>query len=123
MILLTVSVIVLACFIVLYKAGLSDGCDVAGLVGGLLTGVFLFLLVISIPITRAEGHEKLARLKAFRESVQRARADKSLSEIERAAILSQIVNWNEWLASERYWKGGMWDLWHVDEVLTTEDLK
>lgn len=109
--------------IVLFKSRISEVWDAVGAVGALLTGVWFVCLLISLSISRADGHEKLARLKAFRESVQRARADKSLSEIERAAILSQVVNWNEWLASERYWKGGLWDLWHLDEVLTTEDLK
>lgn len=97
--------------------------ELVGMIGSILSACVLCFLLVSLPIARGSGRDRLVRLKAFRESVQRARENKNLSDIERASILTQISDWNEWLASERYWNGGMWDYWHVDEVETTEELR
>lgn len=110
-------------FVLAKKSDDSSGWEFVGMSISGLGGVLLFCFLISLPISRMDGRDNLIRIEAFRESVRRARNDKSLSDIERAALLTQIAHWNEWLAAERYWNVGMWDWWHVDEVMTTEDLK
>lgn len=94
-----------------------------GVIGFVVVVCLLCFLLAAIPISRGSGRDQLVRLQAFRESVKRAREDKNISDIERASILTKIVEWNEWLASERYWNAGIWDYWHVDEVESTEELK
>lgn len=91
---------------------------------GLCISGFLFIgMLMGIPISRNSERESLERLKAFQDTIFRARQDKALSEMERAAILAKIADWNEWLASRKYWDKGQWDYWHVDEVSTTEPLE
>lgn len=87
------------------------------------SGVVFISLLVGIPISRFNERENFARLQAFKDTVYRARQNKSLSEIERSAILTQIASWNEWLASRKYWNQDQWDYWHIDEVSTTEPLE
>lgn len=97
--------------------------EIVGIILTVCAGVTLLGLAISIPIERASDRDYLVRLKAFSETVRRSRASGKFSEIERAAILKDIADWNNWLASEKYWNQGTFDWWHLDEVMTLEPIE
>lgn len=100
-----------------------SGWEIVGVIITAVGGMLLLFCAISLPISRAQGHESVIRFQAFKDSVGRARNNNNLSDIERAAILKEIADWNEWLAAEKYWNVGVWDWWHVDEVMGLDDLQ
>jgi len=104
----------IAAGIVIRRANGNSGWHLAATILGALGVTALFVAAVSIPVARADSRDHLIRLEAFRTTVQVARADKSLSEVERAAILNAITVWNSWLASENYWYNSQWAWWNLD---------
>lgn len=100
--------------IAMRRVNSSSGWHLAATLIGALSFVALVGLSISIPVVRADARDRLIRLEAFRTTIRTARTDKSLSEMERAAILKTIADWNCWLASENYWNHSQWAWWNLD---------
>lgn len=104
----------IAAGIVMCKASSDSGWHLAATLGGAMGAIGLLGACISIPVSRAVARGQLVRMEAFRTTVRAARADKSLSEVERAAILKSITDWNSWLAAENYWHDSQWAWWNLD---------
>lgn len=66
----------------------SERWGTVGVVGSVLCGVVLFVVAISLPICWSEQQDRIVKFKAFSETIWAARANKNLSEMERAAILT-----------------------------------
>jgi hypothetical protein len=91
-----------------------------------VTGVISFLialfLLIGIPIRRYDVRHDIARLEAFRETVNNSR-HRDLKDIERFAFLKEVAAWNEKLAGCKFDNQNDWDLWIPDEIENVEPIK
>jgi hypothetical protein len=65
--------------------------------------VFLFMMLVALPLSRLKTKANIFELKAFEQTVQSARANE-LTELERAALTQKIAEWNQWIAKEQYFK-------------------
>ena len=85
--------------------------------------VGVLIPAISLPIDRMQAYERIEKRKAFIQTLQHARASHLFSEGERMAILQKITEWNEWLASEKYWRTTSWRWWHLSEIDSLEAIE
>jgi len=92
---------------------------------GILTigigGIILFFAVLCWPISYFSTKAELVQFEQARTTLNESRI--TLSEIERAAMVSQMVKKNEWLAGQRYWNRTIFDWYIPDAVGTTPMLK
>lgn len=105
------------------RINFESGWWITSAIGAVLFGIALISVPVSVAVARAEGYDKIEQFKSFKQTVLHARETKTLSEVERAAILTNIASWNQWLASEKYWSRGMFSWWHVWEVTFLDPLE
>lgn len=83
---------------------------------GLWFIINLFLLIAEPINTRVQIKE----FESTRLTIQQQR-DNNVSEIERAALIKEIIDHNQWLAREQYWAKSLWLNWYYDKAIL--DLK
>jgi predicted membrane protein len=100
---LIIAVILLAIGIWLNKkySYSSSGLDVVGMLLILVSSTTILVFIIGLPMSRYEYQGKLRAYTAFKETVINAR-NNDISDIERAAILTEITKWNEWIVKSKY---------------------
>jgi predicted membrane protein len=99
--LIIIPLIICIAFILL-AVFVQDHYDIWATVLATLFGViaiFIFLFAVVKPL---EIKEEIKQFKAFEHTLINARENSTLSAVERAAILSKIAEWNEWLADVQY---------------------
>ncbi len=93
-------------------------------VGGLVTvasGVFLLIVGVSILSDRYTFRVKVAERDAFIATI--ATRKDTFTEMERAALLIRVAEWNQWLACTQY-ENKTWGDWSIpDEVDHMEPIK
>lgn len=82
----------------------------------------LFIGLLGLLLNPIEYRAKASQLQAFKETVEFSRTS-NVSELERAAILSKIGEWNEWLAETKYYNESIFGLWIPDEVAQIEPIR
>jgi uncharacterized membrane protein len=105
-------------------------CDAIGETNGVTAGFFLMIMpAIAIIImsvifigARVDVATTACQIEATRETIAESRKGE-VGELERAAVLSKMIEYNAWLADKRYWNSGTWDYWIPDSVMTIEPLK
>lgn len=94
------------------------------MIGTMIAGTILvIMLLMLVPMLRVGERNDIIKFTSFKETVRAARANPHLSEIERAALLTKIAEFNGWLAMEKYWVNTQWSLWHLDEVKDLQPLE
>lgn len=88
---------------------------------GVIGGVFLFILLIAIPINRLEIKAKIQHFNAVQATIDTARAGGR--EIESAALVFKIVDCNTWLARQQYWKNHYFGIYYPGEIMELQPLK
>ena len=96
--------------------------ELAGELLMIVAGILLLISLIILPINRQSCFADIAKIKAFQETVSASRME-NLSEIERAAILSKIAEWNEWIAETKYYNNTIWDIFIPDEAANLQPIK
>lgn len=104
-------------FFIIRNGGGGEGWAVilpvsAALVGG----VALLSMAIAIPVCHATQRTSILQFRAFRESLSKARENPKLSDMEKATLLSGIITWNQWLATEKYWLHTQWFIFSLSEI-------
>jgi hypothetical protein len=85
--------------------------------------LFTFALV-SIPLNRRTNREYMVQYYATQDTLSVARAKPVTSDIERAAILQEIITINQQLAEVRYNNKSLWWDWYiVDELAALPPLE
>ena len=79
-------------------------------------GILVFCVsLITLLIVPLSYKGQVKKFEAFKQTISTARIE-DISEIERAAILSKVAEWNEWVAETKYYNGTLFDLWIPDEA-------
>lgn len=99
MLLITLFVLILL-GVVLIKSD-NDNLEILGYVCAILCSIVLFTALAAIPLNRNDFYCDKARLEAFKQTVTLSRKS-NLSDIERAAVLQKIAEWNEIIAATKY---------------------
>jgi hypothetical protein len=84
-----------------------------------LTGIAVFLLSITIPLYHAEVYYQLAKRPALQQSFDTLRTHP----FGPAYAGGEIVKWNAWLASAKYWRNTQWATWWPSEIDTVQPIE
>ena len=98
----------------------SDRVFAAMLVlGGLLVVIFFVL-----GVNRLEENGKIQEFLAVKATVEAARRDENISELELAALQQKVVEANKWLASAQYYRKLFWtSIFYPPSVLELEPIR
>ena len=121
MIVLLVLVATLAIGFFIHKRS-KDEFEFPGVLLMAIGGLLLVIYLIILPLNRQDCFAKIVKIEAFQETVSTSRMG-NLSEIERAAILSKIAEWNEWIAETKYYNNTIWDIFIPDEAANLQPIK
>jgi hypothetical protein len=96
------------------------------LFGGILLSlctIAFFLAALIIPSERYKTRVSMVEYEAFKQTVNQSRS-KEISEIERAAITTEISQWNQWISATKY-KNNTWFFdWTIpDDVMDLQPFK
>ena len=91
------------------------------------TGVIILtILGVAAFIFISMHYQSKKEVKEFisvRETLERSRTDRGEDWIERAAMITIIAEKNAWLAKEKWFNSGFWEITVPDEVENLEPLK
>ncbi len=76
------------------------GAEVSGAIMSLFTLIFLLIHMISIGLSSYNYHVMVKKRDAFELTLKEAR--ESGNELEAAAIVKEVAEWNVWLANQQY---------------------
>jgi len=100
--------------------GESDKVFAAVLVLGGLLAVIFFVLGVN----RLEENGKIQEFLAIKATVEAARQNEDVSELELAALQQKVVEANKWLASAQYYRKLFWtSIFYPPSVLELEPLR
>ena len=117
-----ISFFVLSLAFWLLVRGSYDGEPFGCLVFVLATLCLLLSLVV-IPVNRANEVGNIQQVKALQITIDESRRD-GISEFERAAMQTEIIKANAWIAKSQYWSQNKWvSVYYVREVLELEFVK
>ncbi len=81
--------------------------------------IVLLLILMTIPINRADVRTQLAQRDALQQSYTELRENP----LEMATVGKDIAKWNAWLARAKYWNGTQWSWWWPDDVNQTKPIR
>ena len=87
-----------------------------------ISGIGLFILLITLPINRLELNAEIVRYESFKQTIEKSREKGKVTEFERAAIQKDIVEWNQEIAEWKFYNQ-YWDLWIPDEFINLEPIE
>ena len=93
---------------------------------GVIMTIF-FGIVTTIGITtlfacRYQTKASIVKFESFRETLEKQRADNP-NLLERATIAKEIIDHNGWLAEEKFYNNGPFDIWIHDDIKNVEPIK
>lgn len=103
------------------NASYSSDWDILGIMGVFIFGTLLVVGLIILPINYYSGLAEIERYHALKNSIEESRKD-NMSEVERAALVNKIAEYNADIASTRYWNNTVFDIFIPDELAELEDL-
>lgn len=86
-------------------------------------GFGLAVALITLPVINSSVKSEIREYYAIQSTVEVARNSESISDIERAALTTKIIEANQWVVTQQYWNGTIFDIWIPDEVMELELLK
>lgn len=100
----------------------KDEWEMGWAITSIITGMVLFVALIMLPISYYNDMSKIKQYNSAEATIQEART-KNISDIERAALTTKIIDENQWLANEQYWNKTIFDLYIPNEVMKLQPLK
>ena len=95
--------------------------EIIGVLSIILASLGLFIMLVGIPTSRIGVNSNIRQFKKFDETLKTARFE-TTNDYEKATILKDIADWNEWLAHEKY-MNELFDIWIPDEIELLNDIK
>ena len=100
--------------------GMSSG--VVGLLVGL--GILLAAVLLSLGLCRLTVNGEVREFVALQSTVETARQNEHISELELAALQQKIIEANKWLASTQYFRRLFWtNIFYPPVVLELEPIR
>lgn len=93
--------------------------DEIAMFGMSLSALALFVLLLTMPVYRADVHNRLAQ----RDALQQSYSELRTNPLEMVTVGKEIAEWNAWLASAKYWNDTQWRWWWPDDVQQTKPIR
>jgi hypothetical protein len=117
MIIFIVAVLFFICVLAWTQTSENSDLGLFSRIATAITGIMFFTALLAWPLEYYDTISRIKQYEAFRDTVSEARQSTTLSEYERAAILTKITAWNEEIADARYWNDTIFDCYIPDEFV------
>lgn len=87
-----------------------------------MSSMILIISLIILPLNYYGTKSEIVQYYITKATIDQAR-EQSISDIERAALTTKIVEINQWLAGVKYWNETIFDIYIPDEIMGLEPLK
>lgn len=87
-----------------------------------ITGIVSICMWIGIPVCRNESARNIQALEATRQTVNKSRKTE-IDPLERATLTREVIEWNAWLAKEKFDNTHLWDAYVVDEIMEVQPIE
>jgi hypothetical protein len=104
------------------KLGTTYDYEGFGVGIAVLSGVVLFVALLFLPANYFREVSNINDYYAVKSTIEESRKN-DISEIERAALTTKIIETNEWLANVQYWNKTIFDIYVPNEVMNLKPLK
>ena len=101
---------------------MRDFLEVTGITLIIVLVIALVVALVTIPLNMASYRTSIVKYYAFKQSLEVARQGE-MSELERATILNQIIEWNASIETAKYWRGTIFKIFVSKEFAELELLK
>ena len=115
-----ISLVVLTLIFTLISREFDDSEIAFNLAG--LFGVILIAALVFWPISYYSSKAEVDRYYALERSLEESRSG-NVSDVERAAVTNEIIDYNKDLASVRYWNKSIFDIYIYDGLAELPYLK
>ncbi|WP_368900777.1 hypothetical protein [Oceanobacillus oncorhynchi] len=112
---------VIGLIIIRYSSYISNW-DTVGFFITMISGVLLAISLIVLPLNYYGTKAEVDRYNALQETIENSRSG-DMSDIERAALTSEIADYNKDLASIKYWNNTIFDIYIYDGLAELEFLE
>lgn len=107
--------------IALIWARASDFYDVFSFFLLLISGTYLTVALISLPIHYSLTKGEIVKFHSVETTLKTARENRN--ELEKAAIMNEVIRSNKWLMGVQYWNETLFDIWIPDEVMQLKPIR
>lgn len=87
-----------------------------------VTGLTILLMTIALMANNCSVSNDVNQLLIVKQEIEKARSNPNM-EAERVAFLPKVIEYNQQVASYKYWNNTQWDLWIPDELADLEPIK
>ena len=108
--------------VVILKAEEYDTLHLVGVIVSIVSGAILLVALIILPIQYHSTKAEVDRYYALKDTIEKAR-EEGASEIERAALIQEIAEYNKDLASVKYWNVTTFGIYYYDGLAELEYLE
>jgi len=93
-----------------------------GLLISVISGFIILMAFIFTPINYYSTISGINQYNSMKNTIEITR-NQNISEIERAALTTKIIETNQWLIDVQYWNNTIFDYCIPDEIMQLEPLK
>lgn len=120
--LITLTLLTIGSLLGLRKSNMSDWKEIFFFFSTGIFGISLFTSLIILVINHAEAGAQLAHYHELVTTIEESR-NNNTSEIERAAIMTEIIETNTYIAEQGYWNNTIFDIFIPDEIAELKPIK
>lgn len=95
---------------------------VAGSCISILSSIALFVLLVMLQVVHAETKSLIVEHKTLTYILENTNKE-SLSDLERAKIIEEVLETNIAIRKKQYWNGTIWDIYIPDKIMELEMIK
>ncbi len=99
-----------------------NGWEVSGFLISIISGVALVIALIVLPVNFNSIKSDINQYNIIKQTILESRTE-NISDIERAALTTKIIETNQWLVNTQYWNETIFDIYIPDEIMKLKPLK
>lgn len=93
-----------------------------GLIVTVFLGLIFIIMLVSIPANHYTGKAEVERYNVLKDTISKSREGR-MSELERASLTKEIIDYNKDLAGVKYWNNSLLDIFIYDGLAELDYLE
>lgn len=109
--------------ILLKRVSYLSDWDTVLFISSLVFGAIFTLALIALPFSYYSSKAEVERYYILKETIEQSHSNHQISDLERAALTTQITEYNKDLASVKFWNESIFDIYIYDGLAELDYLK